>query len=508
MWKKRSHKVRLRRRLVLEALEPLCMLSSVTLDELGMLQVQGDDAADEIAIVGLGGDKSGDTVEVTIGGKTATYGHVFGIVVDTAGGNDDVSVMGKWSALSQLSLDLGDGDDVAICGCNSFGGDLDLRLDLGDGDDVAAFEPDNDFEGALQLTIDAGAGDDKVSMQCDSAHDTAVVSLALGAGNDTATFYENEFDGAVQLAVDAGAGNDAVSFTCNGMHDAAILSRTLGAGDDAAVFDENMFDGPMRLIIDGGGGNDEFAFTENTCADGCDLRADLGAGDDAVTWVGNTFDGSLQLTLDTGAGSDVVSLQCNQRDGLRDATIIAILLGSGDDVATVHQNVTSGIVELKLDAGSGNDAIAIDGQVGDLRLDLDAGAGDDDVHVSLMPEIMPEIAPVPEFRPEMVVVRLGAGNDTADVHVGPWTDLDKPHSLLVDGGVGDDHIAVGLELPEGHTGPLDVRLLGGTGNDDLSLLVDAAKQDFIDGLLLLDGGKGKDKAVATSNVTVVNVESS
>src|SRR5262245_6185093 len=247
MWNKISRKVRLRRRLFLESLEPRCMLSSVTLTDFGALEIKGDDAADEIAIMGLGGDKSGDTVEVTIGGKTATYGHVFGILVDTAGGNDSVSVMGKWSGLSQVSLDLGDGDDVAICGCDSFGGDLDLRLDLGDGNDVAAFEPNNDFDGALQLTIDAGAGDDKVSMQCDSAHDTALVSLVLGAGNDTAIFYENDFDGSLQLAVDAGAGNDAVSFNCDGAHGASVLSITLGAGDDTAAVEENSFDGGLEL---------------------------------------------------------------------------------------------------------------------------------------------------------------------------------------------------------------------------------------------------------------------
>ena len=60
-------------------------------------------------------------------------------------------------------------------------------------------------------------------------------------------------------------------------------------------------------------------------------------------------------------------------------------------------------------------------------------------------------------------------------------------------------------MHKGTTGPLDVRVLGGTGNDDLSLFVTGDLSGIAKRFLLIDGGKGKDKAAASSNVTVTNI---
>ena len=56
-----------------------------------------------------------------------------------------------------------------------------------------------------------------------------------------------------------------------------------------------------------------------------------------------------------------------------------------------------------------------------------------------------------------------------------------------------DYIVMTVEVPKGSTGPLDVRVLGGAGDDDLSLFVTGGLSGMAKAFLLLDGGSGKDK---------------
>jgi len=75
-------------------------------------------------------------------------------------------------------------------------------------------------------------------------------------------------------------------------------------------------------------------------------------------------------------------------------------------------------------------------------------------------------------------------------------------AYLADGGTGHDHLAMTVDVPQGNTSPLDVRLLGFTGHD-FSLCVIGDLSGIAKVFLLLDGDKGKNKLASSSNVTVV-----
>jgi hypothetical protein len=66
-------------------------------------------------------------------------------------------------------------------------------------------------------------------------------------------------------------------------------------------------------------------------------------------------------------------------------------------------------------------------------------------------------------------------------------------------------MAVQVEAEEDDTGALDVRLLGGLGDDDLMLaLLGVDELSFLSALV--DGGDGYDTARVTRNVRVANCE--
>jgi probable HAF family extracellular repeat protein len=304
--------------------------------------------------------------------------------------------------------------------------------------------------------------------------DTMEVTL-----NGTTTTYGN----IVGIVVDLGKGEDNVSFT--GKWSAvSFVNIDLGAGDDTATLHDNSFAAPLQLAIDAGAGNDTIAVEDSVFANPKGLHAlriDTGAGNDAVSILCDSFHGPASLTIDLGAGANQLTSYMNTFEQEVQFTVQA---GAGADAASILCNSFHGPASLTIDLGAGNDQFLMQGNMfGQLSLSLDAGSGDD--IVTIKDNIF---RPNPSGDGTVPVGRIGAQH------------------FLVNGGAGNDHLAIGLELPEGHTGPLDVRLLGGTGNDDLSLFVTGDLSGIEKLLLLLDGGKGKDKAAASSNVIVVNVE--
>jgi hypothetical protein len=102
-------------------------------------------------------------------------------------------------------------------------------------------------------------------------------------------------------------------------------------------------------------------------------------------------------------------------------------------------------------------------------------------------------------------VLLGSGADVANLAVGPLGKTGgSPRQVFVDGGTENDRIAVVVSVMEGNSVGWDVRVLGQSGNDNLSLMVKgtpAARSFF-----LIDGGAGIDTYVATDFVKVSNCE--
>ena len=84
-------------------------------------------------------------------------------------------------------------------------------------------------------------------------------------------------------------------------------------------------------------------------------------------------------------------------------------------------------------------------------------------------------------------------------------DLDGRLNFRADGGGGDDEVVANINLATGSEGEVRARVLGGRGDDTLTLnVLDPDENADVDALL--DGGAGFDTCVATDNVDVVNCE--
>jgi hypothetical protein len=153
----------------------------------------------------------GGNTAVNTGGGNDTLQLAIGENEDDNAGFNDVPA----TFVGKLSVNLGSGNDTAYFGADSLthpgqtnaltvGGNL--IVNAGGGDDNLIF-PDARVHGR-SISIDGGDGNDEVSIAGLIAPD-AVLSAALGLGDDTFGFHD---DAAVTLnraVIDGGTGNDA-----------------------------------------------------------------------------------------------------------------------------------------------------------------------------------------------------------------------------------------------------------------------------------------------------------
>lgn len=102
-------------------------------------------------------------------------------------------------------------------------------------------------------------------------------------------------------------------------------------------------------------------------------------------------------------------------------------------------------------------------------------------------------------------VQGGPGHDTARVAIID-TLLSGDFSLLLSGGEGNDMMGATVCLDESSLGSVLANVLGENGKDRLSLLVFAPDTVRL-AEALVDGGRGRDSALVTPNVTAQNTES-
>ncbi len=82
---------------------------------------------------------------------------------------------------------------------------------------------------------------------------------------------------------------------------------------------------------------------------------------------------------------------------------------------------------------------------------------------------------------------------------------DSRHNSCHSGSCGNDTVSAVMQFDSRSAAPIDARVLGGTGNDDLTLdIYGIGDPDFL--TALIDGGAGIDTAHHTDNVRVVNCE--
>ena len=236
-----------------ESLESRAMLSATFDVGTGVLTLQGTERADVISV-----SKGRDAGSVVVRGvdgvkKDTVFTQVSGVVIETFGGNDKVSIgrgiRAPNGALMSFTIDVGNGND---------------SVDAGDGNDSIRGGDGND-------SIRGRSGDDRIDG---------------GNGNDSCNGEGGDDDLSGGAGVDAlagGLGNDKLS---------GDDGNDLVSGDDG---DDSIQGGSGRDTLSGGNGRD---------------RVDGGADDDTIN--GGSADDNLRGesgrdTIRGGTGNDAIS---------------------------------------------------------------------------------------------------------------------------------------------------------------------------------------------------------
>jgi hypothetical protein len=232
----------------------------------------------------------------------------------------------------------------------------------------------------------------------------------------------------------------------------------------------------------------------------------------------------LQIAASLGGGNDIANVTlANDTLDSSTATTIALDGGNGDDHLAVQvlSPVFLGAANLSVVAlgGLGNDIVTVEGidPTGDLygndrahfNITASGGDGQDQIHVLVGSINQP---PDPELRLDWNLVVTGdEGNDTIDVvardvllAAGLDRSMPVAFRLLADGGDGKDVVSANLFFDPRSNAMVDAQVLGGRGNDDLTLNLYGLDPDWISALI--DGGAGHDTAHDTDNVRVINCE--
>jgi hypothetical protein len=106
-------------------------------------------------------------------------------------------------------------------------------------------------------------------------------------------------------------------------------------------------------------------------------------------------------------------------------------------------------------------------------------------------------------RNDLIGLLMGDPNEVGDPNLMPTGSLD----VLLAGGGGNDVLSAKLCLDPASMGRVTARVLGGAGNDDLTLdIYGVGDPDEL--RALIDGGPGRNTAHFTPNVQVINCEGS
>jgi hypothetical protein len=262
------------------------------------------------------------------------------------------------------------------------------------------------------------------------------------------------------------------------------------------------FDGISRIVADLGAGQDNFdAYMDPT----------------PTPWA------SFSLRLSTGADADVVNVKW--LPGAQDSAWID--LGDGNDLFNADIDLTldpnlpeAPSLNMSVFGGLGRDRIT--SRIGiqptpfhkmvDLNLSMDGGAGDDILseNTDIDPSALVGFNP----QPEPPIIHVGVemdGGDGSDRITSRWGVGPEPFhkafdlDLSMDGGVGDDALDAQFSDHKGSQNVADLRvaLLGGDGNDALSLLLTPGA---FDAAAFADGGAGFDTGLFSHGVKHKNVE--
>ena len=157
-----------------------------------------------------------------------------GKTLDTANGED--KIYAKDGAIDNIKIDMGSGDDVFMKD-HSITSDGNLAvtslknttIDMGDGNDVAIIAGvDFSHSAGKESKVDLGSGDDMLIFNDSKITDAKILG---GAGNDDMEIGNNRI---LDTNIEGGAGNDTIKVSGNiEMHNVNVLG---GEGDDTISF--------------------------------------------------------------------------------------------------------------------------------------------------------------------------------------------------------------------------------------------------------------------------------
>jgi Ca2+-binding RTX toxin-like protein len=340
-------------------------------------------------------------------------------------------------------------------------------------------------------SVNGGSGNDTITIDFGSL--AAPVNVQGGGGQDSLLINGTSGDDTIAISASAVTrGIEAVTY-------ASIGDLTVDAKDGADVVTVNGT-GPATTVL-GGAGDDRFfvnatgpaGVTLNGQADSDDYTVNFGALNGVVIVADTPFANIFDRLFVTGtSGPDVLRIGP------------AVVTRNG--IETVNY---SGIEELNVDAGDGNDDITVDGT--SVPTKVLGGSGDDSFAVN---GVM--VAPL--------TLDGGAGNDSLlfngtsgdDVIIltdnsisglGSGVTYTSIENLVIDAGAGND-------LVDGSALTISVTIYGGTGNDiliggsnDDKLYGQDGDDDLIGNLGndYLDGGDGSDGLVGDKGTIVREV---
>ena len=177
-----------------------------------------------------------------------------GKTLDTANGED--KIYAKDGAIDNIKIDMGSGDDIFMKDHSiTSDGNLavtslkDTTIDMGDGNDVAIIAgADFSHSAGKESKIDLGSGDDMLIFDDSKITDAKILG---GAGNDDMEIGNNRI---LDTNIEGGAGNDTIKVSGNiEMHNVNVLG---GEGDDTISFRTNGSSSLGGNVFDGGDGLD------------------------------------------------------------------------------------------------------------------------------------------------------------------------------------------------------------------------------------------------------------
>jgi hypothetical protein len=313
-----------------EALEHRVLPAAVAVASKSTLTITGNADASDLSIEEVtGGVKvtalNGTTL--TVNGQSvadATFTGITTLNVRLGEGDDSLQVFGALS-LKNVSLDLGDGDNVLDIDDLSVTGKLTVKG--GNGNDQISL----DTTVAKLATFSTGLGNDLVSLEGTAFSSTVSISTASGADvviiDDNGLGLDSNF--ANTLTINTGEDGDVVA-----IRNATTKRISVATGDDDDVVDFLGVTAGGTISVQTSAGDDVVTVSSVTeTLNGTNLF-DLGTGADTMVMAGSSFQGTVNINLGTGI-NNVLLIDDTSFNSFFNLTANGVA-----DVINIEQNLT------------------------------------------------------------------------------------------------------------------------------------------------------------------------